>query len=76
MVERQLLKEAIAKVETQSEAAQQKIGEELLLHVEKVRRLRSELAKGARSLDHGEGRELHINEVIKRARAQYGKAQS
>jgi hypothetical protein len=36
-----VLKEAIAKVATLSEAAQDKIGEELLLHVEKVRRLRS-----------------------------------
>jgi hypothetical protein len=69
------LKEAMAKVETLSEAAQQKIGEELLLHVEKVRRLRSELEKGTSSLDHGESRELHIKDVIKRSRAQYGRAQ-
>ena len=68
------LKEAIAKVAALPEAAQQKIGEELLLHVEKVRRLRSELEKGIHSLDHREGRELHIKDVIKRARAHYGSA--
>lgn len=67
-----ILKQAIAKVATLPEAAQQKIGEELLLHVEKVRRLRSELQRGVHSLDHGEGRELHIKDVINRARAQYG----
>lgn len=69
-----VLKEAIAKVATLSEAAQDKIGEELLLHVEKVRRLRSELEKGLRSLDQGEGRELNIEEVSKRARAHYGRS--
>jgi hypothetical protein len=69
------LKEAIAEVETLPEAAQQKIGQELLLHVDKVRRLRSELEKGIRSLDHGEGRGLDIEDVIKRGRAQHGSAQ-
>jgi hypothetical protein len=68
------LKEAIAKVATLPEAAQEKIGEELLLHVEKVRRLRAEVDKGIRSLDHGEGRSLDVGEVIKRARAHYGSA--
>jgi hypothetical protein len=66
-----VLKEAIAKVATLPEAAQRKIGEELLLHVEKVRRLRSELQRGILSLDHGEGRELHIKDVIRRARAHH-----
>jgi hypothetical protein len=70
------LKEAIKKVGTLPEAAQEKIGVELLLHVEKVRRLRGELDKGIRSLDRGEARELDINEVIKRARAHYGTAQT
>jgi hypothetical protein len=66
------LKEAIAKVATLPEAAQERIGEELLLHVEKVRRLRAEVDKGIRSLDHGEGRSLNVDEVIKRARSHYG----
>ena len=53
-----LLEEALAKVATLPPAAQEKIGEELLLHVETVDRLRGELDKGIRSLDRGEGREL------------------
>jgi hypothetical protein len=68
------LREAIAKVATLPKAAQEKIGEELLLRVEKVRRLRGELDKGIQSLDRGEGRELNIDEVIKRARAHYGRS--
>jgi hypothetical protein len=70
------LKEAIAKVAALPKAAQQRIGEELLLHVAKVDRLRSELRRGIQSLDHGEGRELHIKDVIKRARAHHGEARS
>jgi hypothetical protein len=68
------LKEAIAKVATLPEAAQQKIGRELLLHIEKVRRLRSELEKGTRSLDRGEGRELDMDDLTQRPRAHYGRA--
>jgi hypothetical protein len=69
-----LLREAIAKVATLPEAAQEKIGEELLLHVKKIDRLRAELDKGIQSSNRGEGRELNIEEVIKRARAHYGRA--
>lgn len=43
-----LLEEALAKVATLPPAAQEKIGEELLLHVETVDRLRGELDKGLR----------------------------
>ena len=53
-----VLQKAIAKVSTLPEAAQEKIGEELLLHVAKVNRLRAQLDKGLRSLDHGEGHEI------------------
>jgi hypothetical protein len=69
-------KQAIEKVSTLPEAAQQKIGEELLLHVEKVRRLRSHLETAAHSLERGEGRELHLSDIIKRARARYGQTKS
>jgi hypothetical protein len=68
-----LLDQALAKVATLSPAAQEKIGEELLLHVETVDRLRAELDKGIRSLDLGLGRELNIPDVIKRARIQYAR---
>jgi len=69
-----LLEKAIAKVSTLPVAAQEKIGEELLLHVAKIHRIRAALDKGLRSLDSGEGREIDIEHVIKRARAQYGDA--
>jgi hypothetical protein len=69
-----VLQEAIAEVERLPAAAQDKIGEELLLHVDKLRRLRAKLHKGLQSLDRGEGSELHIEDVIKRARAQHERA--
>ncbi len=67
-----VLEQAIAKVSTLPEAAQEKIGEELLLHVAKVNRLRAALNNGLRSLDQAEGHEIDIERVIKRARARYG----
>ncbi len=66
------LKEALQEVAMLPPATQEKIGEELLLHVEKLRRLRVKLDKGIASLARGEGRELDIEDVLKRARAQYG----
>lgn len=68
------LEKAIAKVSTLPEAVQEKIGEELLLHIAKVQRLRAQLNNGLRSLDQGEGHEIDIERVIKRARARYGDA--
>jgi len=67
-------KQAIAEMERLPAATRERIGEELLLHVDKVRRLRSKLEHAAQSLDHGDGKVLHIADVIKRARAQYGKS--
>jgi hypothetical protein len=67
-----VLKRAMAKVSTLPEAAQEKIGAELLLHVTKVDRLRAELDKGLRSLDQGQGHEIDVDNLIRRARAQYG----
>jgi hypothetical protein len=68
------LKRAFDNISALPTATQERIGEELLLHVEKVRRLRSKLESAADSLDRGGGRELKIAEVIDRARAQYGEA--
>jgi hypothetical protein len=53
---------------------QEKIGRELLAHVEKLRSLRADLAKGIRSLDKGAGRKLDIEDVIRRARRRNAKA--
>lgn len=44
--------------------AQDEIGGELVLHVDKLRRLRAKLEKGIQSLDRGEARELDIEDVI------------
>jgi hypothetical protein len=66
-----LLDEAMAKVATLPPATQEKIGEELIAHVDKMERLRGELQKGVRSLERGEGKELDMTDVIKRARAQH-----
>ena len=62
----------MAKVATLPAETQEKIGEELIAHVEKVKHLRGELQKGIRSLDRGEGKELDMSEVVGRARRQYG----
>jgi hypothetical protein len=68
------LKLAVAEVERLPEDAQEKIGRELLAHVEKIRTLRADLAKGIRSLEKGGGRELDIEDVIRRARRRNAKA--
>ncbi len=68
------LERAMAEVERLPKDIQERIGRELLAHVEKLRSLRADLAKGIRSLDKGAGRELDIEDVIKRARKRYAKA--
>jgi hypothetical protein len=68
-----LLDEAMAGVAALPEADQEKIGRDLLSHVEKLRRLRSELDKGVRSLERGEGQELNIEEFIQRAHTRHGR---
>jgi hypothetical protein len=68
------LKKALEGVSTLPDSAQEKIGEELLLHVAKVRRLQTAIDQGLRSLDHEGGSEIDIESVIKRARKRYGGA--
>ncbi len=60
------LEQAIAEISNLSDADQEQIGRKLLSHVEKLRQLRSEIDKGIRSLDAGQGRELNIEDVIRR----------
>jgi hypothetical protein len=66
------LQEAIAEIAQLPKSAQDRIGEELLSHVDKLRQLRAKLEKGATSLDRGEGRRLDIGDIIERSHAQYG----
>jgi hypothetical protein len=68
------LERAMAEVERLPAAVQERIGRELLAHVEKLRSLRADIAKGIRSLDRGAGRELDIEDVIKRTRRRNAKA--
>jgi hypothetical protein len=71
---RKVLKEALVEAATLPEADQEKIGREVLAHVEKLRALRADLTAGLRSLDAGRGKALDIEDVIRRARARHGKA--
>lgn len=68
-----LLQEAMEKVAALSESDQERIGRNVLSHVEKLRRLRVELDKGITSLERGEGSELDIEEFIRRAHARHGR---
>jgi hypothetical protein len=59
------LEQAIAEVAALPDADPEQIGRKLLSHVEKLRRLREELDKGARSLDAGKGMEFSIEGFIR-----------
>ncbi len=67
------LEKAFAEAANLPAAAQDHIGRELLAHVRKLRRLRSDIQQGIRSLDAGQGRELNIQDFLKRARKRYAK---
>lgn len=67
------LEKAIAQVANLPQSDQDRIGRELLSHVRKLRRLRADLEKGIRSLDAGKGRELDIDDFLRRARKRYAK---
>lgn len=64
-----LLQKAFASVAALPEPDQEKIGRELLEHVDKLKFLRAQIEEGMRSLDRGQGRELDMEDVIRRARS-------
>jgi hypothetical protein len=68
-----VFKEAVDAASTLPEAEQDKIGRELLEHVEKLRALKADLQAGIASLDAGKGRKLDMKGVIARARARHVK---
>jgi hypothetical protein len=68
------LERTIAEVERLPSDIQERIARDLLAHVEKLRSLSADLAKGIRSLEEGRGRELDIEDVIRRARSRNAKA--
>jgi hypothetical protein len=67
-----ILEQAIAEVSTLSDADQEKIGQSLLSHVERLRRLRAEIDKGLRALDAGEGRPLDLKQFLQQKHDQNG----
>jgi hypothetical protein len=68
------LKLAMSKASELPEAAQEKIGRELLESVEMLTRLRADVEIGIRELDGGLGEELHMPDVIQQARQMYGRS--
>ena len=59
-----ILEQAIAEVATLSDADQEQIGQSLLSHVERLRRLRAEIDKGLRLLDAGKGAPLDLKQLL------------
>lgn len=62
---------AMAKAASLPEAAQERLGRELLERINSLAELRAEIEIGIRQLDAGEGEELNIEDVIRQARADY-----
>ena len=60
-----MLEKAIAEVANLPDVDQEQIGQRLLSHVEKLRRLRVEVDMGIRSLDAGEGQPLDIEDFLR-----------
>ena len=63
---------AMSKASALPEAAQEKIGRDVLESVETLARLRAEVEIGIRELDARLGEELRMSDVIKQARQEYG----
>jgi hypothetical protein len=59
------LERAIAEVTALPDDDQEQIGRQLLLHLDKLRRLREALDQGARSLDSGQGKTFSVEEFIR-----------
>jgi hypothetical protein len=67
-----MLERAFAEIATLPEADQEHLGRQLLSHVEKLRQLRVELDKAARSLDAGQGEPLDIEAFLAEQNARHG----
>jgi hypothetical protein len=62
-----MLERAMAAAAELPETEQDRLAQDLLAYVEKLRALREEVDRGLRSLDEGAGRELDVDGVIARA---------
>lgn len=58
------LERALAEMVNLPEADQEQIGQQLLSHVDKLRRLRGELDGGIRSMDQGKGEPLDVDAFL------------
>jgi hypothetical protein len=63
----------MSKASALPEAAQEKIGRDMLESVGTLARLRAEVEIGIRELDAGLGEELRMSDVINQARQEYGR---
>lgn len=63
---------AINKAHALPKDAQEQIGRDVLLRIEKLERLRADLEIGIDQLDAGEGKEFDMNDFVARARAKHG----
>jgi hypothetical protein len=63
-----VFKEALDQVAALPEADQEQIGRELLEHALRIRALRADLQAGIDSLDHGRGKELDMDDLVRRPR--------
>jgi hypothetical protein len=66
-----LFEQAAAEVAKLPEPEQDRIGRELIAHMDKLAELRGEIDRAVRSLEAGKGREIDIEDVIARARARH-----
>lgn len=66
-----ILQQAVAEAARLPEAEQDRLGREILHHLEKLQGLRAEIDRGVRSLDSGHGGELDIEALIARARQKH-----
>ena len=65
---------AMSKASTLPEAAQERIGRDVLESVAALADLRAEVEIGIGELDAGLGSELHMSDVIRQARKEHGQA--
>lgn len=64
---------AIAELANLPDPDQERIGSRLLSHVEKLHQPRTEVDKGIRSLDAGEGRPVEVEEFLKQKNERHGR---
>ncbi|MEX1060089.1 MAG: hypothetical protein WED13_03630 [Methyloceanibacter sp.] len=58
-----------------SPAAQEQLGRELLERIDTLETLRSEIEVGVKELDAGLGQPLDVEDLIRQARAEYGRSE-